>query len=70
MTGQGGGRGVGMTAWPRAHDTSCHLEINQQFEREPTKQKLELHPSSSENQHNMEALALPIPLFSAPFPIL
>lgn len=43
---RGGGRVgecEGMTGWPRAPDTGCHLEINQQPELEPTNQKLLLH---------------------------
>lgn len=52
-----------MTAWPRAPDTGCHLEINQQSGPEPTNQKLLLHllnshPFPSENPPNLVAPVL------------
>lgn len=48
------GEREGVTAWPRAPDTGCHLEINQQPGCGPTNQKLLLHlhnscPSPPEN---------------------
>lgn len=56
------GEREGMTAWPRAPDTGCHLEINQQPGPEPTNQKLLLHllnscPFPSEF-HNLEISVL------------
>lgn len=41
------GESEGVTAWPRAPDTGCHLEINQQPGPEPTNQKLLLHLHNS-----------------------
>lgn len=70
-----GGRRVGecegMTAWPRAPDTGCHLEINQQPGPEPTNQKLLLHllnscPFPSENLTIWKSV-LSIPYFCLSF---
>lgn len=33
----------GMTGWPRALNTGCHLEINQQLGHKPANQKRLLH---------------------------
>lgn len=47
------GEHEGLTAWPRAPDTGCHLQINQQPELEPTNQKLLLHLLSSSPSENL-----------------